>query len=289
MADQYPDSDTITEGIEFKHLQVPIHCHDELDSTMDEAWRLARENDKKRSLGQVIVADRQTEGRGRHGRNWFSPGDVGIWVSVLLKPKLPGHHLFPHLTVIASLSVVHAVREETDSDPRIRWPNDVVYGHPEKDPGSVQKFAGVLVETKQLGNQKRPRAVVGCGINVNMPQEKFPEEIRNEATSIRAQTGRQLDRNKLLKAYLQYLDKKLSQLYSHRHAEIDDEWSRFSAVINRRVKIRSDERLLTGTVQDVSLEKGLTLRMDEGGYRIFEPSHVEELRIVPVKKTEPSS
>jgi len=283
MEDTYPDPDVITQDLTFRHLQTPISCYDELESTMDEAWRLARENDRTRSLGQVIVADRQTAGRGRHGRHWHSPGGTGIWVSTLLKPKLPGHHLYPHLTVIAALAVVHAVESETDADPRIRWPNDAVFGAPDREDGSVLKFAGVLVETKQLGNQKRPRAVVGCGINVNIDQADFPEDIRDEATSIKAHTGNPLDRNQLLRAYVQSFDEKLSQLYGHRHAEIDEEWSRYSAVVNNRVQIRSDERLLTGTVQDVSLENGLTLRMDEGGYRIFEPSHVDELRIVPMK------
>lgn len=279
----YPDSEAISDSLSLKHLQTPVHCYDEVDSTMEEAWRVSEKKDTSRSLGQVVVADRQTEGRGRHGREWYSPEGGGIWVSVLLKPKLPGQHLYPHLTVVSALSVVQSVRETTGTSPRIRWPNDVVYDARTPD-DNVRKFSGVLVETRQLGHKKRPRAVVGCGINVNIPQDDFPEEIQDEATSVQAETGREVDRTELLRKYLKQLDQKLSQLYRHEHSEIDEEWSSFSAVLNRRVRIRSDERLITGTVKDVSLENGLTLQMDEGGYRIFEPSHVEELRLISMEE-----
>ena len=282
MDDSYPDSEAITKSISLKHLQTPVHCYDEVDSTMEEAWRISERKDTSRSLGQVIVADRQTEGRGRHGREWHSPEGGGIWVSTLLKPKLPGQHLYPHLTVVSALAVVEAVQSETDTDPRIRWPNDVVYDSSSEN-GVVRKFSGVLVETKQLGNTRRPRAVVGCGINVNIPADEFPKELKDEATSIQAESGQEHSRTDLLREYLQNFDQKLGQLYRHKHAEIDEEWSSHSAVLNKRVKIRAEERLITGTVKDVSLENGLTLQMDEGGYRIFEPSHVEQLRLVPMK------
>lgn len=282
MADSYPDSEVISSSLSLKHLQTPVHCYDEVDSTMEEAWRLSEEKDTSRSLGQVIVADHQTEGRGRHGRKWHSPEGGGIWVSTLLKPKLPGQHLYPHLTIVSALAVVDAVRSETDTEPRIRWPNDVVYDHTSEE-GTVRKFSGVLVETRQKGEIRRPHAVVGCGINVNIPQDDFPEHLQDEATSIQAETGQEQDRNHLLREYLRVFDQKLRQLYRHEHTEIDEEWSRHSAVLNKRVKIRSEERLITGTVKDVSLENGLTLQMDEGGYRIFEPSHVEELRLIPME------
>lgn len=284
----YPDAEEISSSLSLKHLQIPVHCYDEVDSTMEEAWRVSEKKDTSRSLGQIIVADRQTKGRGRHGREWHSPKGGGIWVSILIKPKLPSQHLYPHLTVVSALAVVQSVESETDTDPRIRWPNDVVYDGqtPEEN---VRKFSGVLVETRQLGNIRRPRAVVGCGINVNIPQDEFPKELQDEATSIQVETGQEQDRNALLQEYLTQLDRKLDLLYRHKHAEIDDEWSSYSAVLNKRVRIRSEERLITGTVKDVSLERGLTLQMDQGGYQIFEPSHVDELRLVPMKKSSTTS
>ncbi len=280
MKDDYPDVKNAVKDLSLKHLDSNVTCFDEVSSTMKKGWEIARDLPKDESVrGRVVVADHQTSGKGRQGRDWFSPKGMGIYVSILLQPPLPDHDLFPRLTVIGALGVVEMIEDQVDETPRIRWPNDVVFPDTDEVSG-VRKVAGILVETRQLGDRSPSRAVIGVGINVNTPADEFPENIRDESISLQMVAGRNLNRTELFRTFLKRFDENLSDLYSGENAKIDNKWTEYSAVLNRRVRVRVEGEFLTGTVEDVSLEQGLTLRLDEGGYRVLEPSHVELLRLM---------
>ncbi len=146
------------------------------DSTNLDAKRAENAPDKS-----VFLADMQTNGRGRLGRGWSSPKGSGIWMSILLKPE-NGILDVSQLTLIAGLAVSRTIDETT-----IKWPNDVLI--------SNKKVAGILTEAT-LENGKIKQIIVGIGINV--ANRDFPEELCDKATSIYVETGKILDREKLI-------------------------------------------------------------------------------------------
>lgn len=144
--------------------------------------------------GSVYFADEQTLGRGRGAHAWSSPPGSGLYVSVLLRPRIaPADILW--LSLAAGLAAQKAVREVTALEPDLRWPNDLLLGR--------KKFCGILTELNAEVTRVR-HAVIGIGINVHQPQ--FPEDLRDLATSLAIETGRNWPRQELLIALLQLLD-----------------------------------------------------------------------------------
>jgi len=152
-----------------------------------------READEGAPEGMVYVADEQTAGRGRGAHSWHSARGAGLYVSVLLRPKVaPADILW--LSLAAGLAVREAVHQVTSLDADIRWPNDLLFGK--------KKFCGILTELNAEVTRVR-HAVVGIGINVH--QENFPGELQPIASSLRSETGRSWARQDLLIALLQSL------------------------------------------------------------------------------------
>ncbi len=129
----------------------------------------------------IFLADMQTNGRGRLGREWSSPKGCGIWMSILLKPENEISDV-SQLTLIAGLAVSRVINGTV-----IKWPNDVLM--------SNKKVAGILTEATLEGGRIN-HIIVGIGINVN--NEDFPEELCDKATSIYIETGKVSDREKLI-------------------------------------------------------------------------------------------
>jgi BirA family transcriptional regulator, biotin operon repressor / biotin---[acetyl-CoA-carboxylase] ligase len=143
--------------------------------------------------GMVYLADEQSSGRGRGAHSWHSAPGAGLYVSILLRPRVaPADILW--LSLAAGLAVREAVRQITSLQADIRWPNDLLLGK--------KKFCGILTELNAEVTRVR-HAVVGIGINVH--QESFPGELGSIATSLRSETGRSWARQDLLLALLQSL------------------------------------------------------------------------------------
>jgi BirA family transcriptional regulator, biotin operon repressor / biotin---[acetyl-CoA-carboxylase] ligase len=150
--------------------------------------------------GSVYFADEQTVGRGRGAHGWSSPPGSGLYVSVVLRPRLaPADVLW--LSLAAGLAAQEAVRRTTALEADLRWPNDLLLGR--------RKFCGILTELNAEVTRVR-HAVVGIGINVH--QEGFPEELRDVATSLRIETGREWPRQELLLALLESLENEVAAL-----------------------------------------------------------------------------
>lgn len=146
------------------------------DSTNLDAKRAENVPDKS-----IFIADMQTSGRGRLGRDWSSPKGCGIWMSIYLKPKTDISDV-SQLTLIAGLAVSRAIKGTA-----IKWPNDVLFGS--------KKVCGILTEmTAEGGNIKH--IIVGVGVNVN--NRDFPEELRDKATSIYIETGTAPERESII-------------------------------------------------------------------------------------------
>jgi BirA family transcriptional regulator, biotin operon repressor / biotin---[acetyl-CoA-carboxylase] ligase len=152
-----------------------------------------READEGAPEGIVYVADEQTAGRGRGAHGWHSARGAGLYVSILLRPRVaPADILW--LSLAAGLAVRDAVHQVTSLQADIRWPNDLLFGK--------KKFCGILTELNAEVTRVR-HAVVGIGINVH--QESFPGELSLIASSLHTETGRSWARQDLLIALLQSL------------------------------------------------------------------------------------
>lgn len=142
--------------------------------------------------GAVAVTEEQTEGRGRFGRRWHSPPGVSLLFSILLEPSVETARL-PELSLVAGEACAGAIAAATGTTPEIKLPNDVLI--------SGRKVAGILAEARE------GRVVLGIGVNVNVPEDDLPTDVDVPATSLLAETGRELDRAELLVALLDRLER----------------------------------------------------------------------------------
>ncbi|MCR5656646.1 MAG: biotin--[acetyl-CoA-carboxylase] ligase [Butyrivibrio sp.] len=154
--------------------------------------------------GFLAVADRQDSGRGSRGRSWVSPAGYNIFMSIMLRPTIPMDKA-PGLTLVMAISIAQAVEDELTAagynleacGPQIKWPNDIVL--------NKRKICGILTELRP--QEKGYYVIIGVGINVNQPVEEFPEDIRQTAGSILAETGIKLQRSKLIAAAMKHFER----------------------------------------------------------------------------------
>ena len=155
--------------------------------------RLLGEDDPE---GAVVVADEQTEGRGRLGRQWVAPAGTSLLVSVLLRPDVAPARL-PELSLVAGRACAEAIAEVARLETEVKFPNDVLV--------RGRKVAGILAEASE------GRVVLGIGVNVSQAAGELPPEPRTPATSLRLETGRPVDRAKLLVALLDRLERRYDE------------------------------------------------------------------------------
>jgi BirA family transcriptional regulator, biotin operon repressor / biotin---[acetyl-CoA-carboxylase] ligase len=227
------------------------------DSTNDCCARLARQGAPE---GQLVVADTQTGGRGRLGRTWFSPAGQNLYLSLLLRPRVPAARL-PPLTLIAGAAIADVLVRAlagSGAGPRLKWPNDVEV---DTGDGQIRKLAGILTEMATEREQIR-HVVLGIGINVN--QSAFPAPLEGRATSLQFLSGRPHDRSRLLADLLDALEPAYDQALRDGGAAGLARW-RSLAALPRPCRIsRPQGEVLVGTAVDVDAEGALLVR-DESG------------------------
>lgn len=219
-----------------------------VDSTNRLARRLAEEGCPS---GTAVLADRQTAGRGRLGRSFYSPGGEGLYLSVVLRPKEPADKLM-QLTALAAVAACDAVENVCGVRPQIKWTNDLVLGG--------KKLAGILTELSVAPEDRRVRyAIVGIGVNVH--QTAFPDEISDTATSLKLHTDRDHSRNELAAALLR------SFFRMDGLRDIGAEMKRYAEnciTVGRRVQlVRADTRT-EALALAVQPDGSLLVRYDDG-------------------------
>lgn len=173
-----------------------------VDSTNTWARRLAAA--RRAPEGVVLVADGQQEGRGRHGRRWESPSGLGLYCSIVARPRLPAGRL-GMVTLAAGIAAAAAVRRLARVPAVLQWPNDLL--------ARGRKLGGILVETSTTGGGAAAAPVViGWGLNLGQSHEDFPVALRRSATSLRLEDGRTASRAALVGAFLSALEPLLAML-----------------------------------------------------------------------------
>ena len=170
-----------------------FHWLEETDSTNDRLKQLARQGAPH---GTVLIADRQTVGHGRMGRAFHSPGGVGIYFSLLLRPQCSPADLM-HLTCATAVAMCDAVEKAAGFRPGIKWTNDLVF--------QKRKLGGILTELGLSAKGTVDYCIIGIGINCRQKSGDFAEDIRNIAGSLAMVTGKDIDRAAVAAAMMEAL------------------------------------------------------------------------------------
>jgi BirA family biotin operon repressor/biotin-[acetyl-CoA-carboxylase] ligase len=227
------------------------------DSTNLQAKELAARGAPE---GTLVVAEEQTQGRGRRQRTWFSPPQQGIYASLILRPAIPPTEA-PRITLLAAVAAADTLLALTPLAVKIKWPNDILVGR--------RKIAGILTEIS-TGMDTVDYMVIGLGLNVNIPAGDFPEAFRSQATSILAETGAFFPRPLLLRRYLEYFEYYYDIFHSQGFEPVMQRWKALTEMLGRRIKVDTIGRQHVGEVSDFDQDGFLILR-DDGGesIRIF--------------------
>jgi BirA family transcriptional regulator, biotin operon repressor / biotin---[acetyl-CoA-carboxylase] ligase len=217
--------------------------------------------------GAVVIAEEQTAGRGRAGRKWLSERASGIYVTLLLRPKLAPVQA-PVLTILAGLSAHAAVREVTGLDVDLKWPNDLML--------EGKKLGGILTEMHAEPSQVR-FVIVGIGLNVN--QEKFPGELAGMATSLRAQTGKAHSRLEILVRLLRGFDSDYNRFLQEGVGSVVERFESVSSYARgKRVRVNNGTESYAGVTAGLGPEGLLQVQREDGRVTAVISGDVTEAR-----------
>lgn len=226
---------------------------DHIPSTNTVGKQILIEGDPEKIHGTVIIAEEQTGGVGRLGRAWISPAG-GIWITILIKPKIPVDHVFM-ITMAGSVAIARAIRKEFSLGALIKWPNDIYIGK--------KKIGGLLLELSAEADTVH-YCLLGIGIDVNNPVTDFAADLQRDISSISAEVGHDVDRASFLARILKEFENRLLLLESGEYEAITQEWKSLSATLENRVKIHTLKNSFEGEAIDIDEFGALIVKKDNG-------------------------
>ena len=258
------DADRISRSLKTRWLGKDMRIYDKVSSTNAAAIALVSSYPN----GTVILAETQTDGRGRLSRPWASPPG-GIWMSLVLKPIMPLNHVC-QINMAVSVALCRALFSLYGLNAGIKWPNDLLIRE--------LKICGILME---VGAQvdRLDYAVVGLGLNANNDLSQFPAEWRS--TSLAVELGHDIDRCDLICRILEEIEVAYENMGSN---EILKEWRSRSLTLNRQVRITSAAGDLVGQAVDLAEDGALILQIGEQQKRVLAGDCIH-LRATPAGAT----
>ncbi len=228
--------------------KIKIEALDKATSTNT----LVREKAKESGEGLVIVAGEQSAGRGRMGRSFFSPGDSGVYMSLLLKPAINPEDAV-QITTAAAVSVCKALERLGVSDSKIKWVNDIYIGN--------RKVCGILTESSfKCQGGTLDFAVLGVGINIYESCEGFPDEIKGIAGAVFYEKKENL-RNEFIAGFLNEFFGYYNTLSSKKHLK---EYKEKSFVLGKEITIIQGENIRNGKAVDIDENCNLVVELPDG-------------------------
>ena len=247
----------------------------ETDSTNTLALQRAGEPDAD---GLVILADVQTEGRGRFGQSWLSPRGASVLCSVVLlaeddtstaqngsAAQQAQTRTTAWLTQVSAVAACEAIRRATDVAPAIKWPNDLrVAG---------RKLGGILIESRTVGSlETQTRAwVIGIGINCLQHAGHFPPQLRETATSLELAASHAIDRTAVARELLRTLDDWLAPQHWCQTDRVHAAWLSHAEPIGQKVRLRRKGKDYAGWTVEVDPAGGLIVKLETGQQEWFDP------------------
>jgi len=246
----------VADGLQTEIFGRKIYYFDTIDSTQSFALRLAL---KPYENGSIVIAERQTRGKGRLNRRWISPKG-GIWLSILLKPDFEVSYvsLFP---IITSLALAKAIEKVLKLKPRLKWPNDVTLNN--------KKVAGILIEAS-IETNKIDYLIIGVGINFRIQPKMVSRLLKNSENFYGITTlvgkNKESDPVELLQKFLYELEQLYRKILSGNLKEIRNEWIKKSSTIGKNVTISTPTGLVKGKAVSID-ENGALLLSRKGKIR----------------------
>jgi len=243
----------VQRGLSTTYIGKRIFYFPELESTNIVAKEKAVHKTEGINEGTLIIAERQSAGKGRLGREWFSPAG-GIWLSIILYPQLPPSYI-PRITLMTAVAVVKAIKMCVQIEPQIKWPNDILINE--------KKVCGILTEMSaelDIINW----VVVGIGVNVNIDHREFPEDIQENTISLKEVSEKEILRVKLAQTFLQEFEKYYDKLKRKEFPSILEEWKLYSHTLGRKIRVDMGERIIAGEAVNINEEGALILKKEDG-------------------------
>jgi BirA family transcriptional regulator, biotin operon repressor / biotin---[acetyl-CoA-carboxylase] ligase len=250
-ADLPLDLNSIRQRLARQRLGTEFHYFAEIGSTNSHARRLAEQGARQ---GELVIADSQTDGRGRLGRYWVSPPNVNLYISFILRPKLPPARA-PQITLMAAVALAETLQSFLPVPPSIKWPNDITV--------NGKKLAGILTEVN-CGTESVEFVILGIGLNVNYPVDLMPEEIRQRATSVLVERQNKVSREDLLWRLIQDLDRCYGELEANGFAPLAPRWEAYFGWRGQRVRVELLDQVAFGIARGIDHDGALLLEDDHG-------------------------
>jgi len=223
-----------------------------VDSTNLVARHLAEEGHPSYT---TIIAEEQLRGRGRRGRDWYSPSYSGLWFSVILRPEMINPAAAAPVTLVTAASLASSLNKNQDLPVKIKWPNDLLI--------KSKKFGGILSEIK--GEPDRIEyLVLGIGLNINQQEENFPADIKTRATSLLLESGKVFDRTSLFLTLWKDLCRAYEVFLEEGFAPFRDQLLTYNSFLGQEVKVTWAGGSLEGVACDLDRD-GSLLIMDNKG------------------------
>ena len=246
------EADDIRSTLATTALGQRLYLYQELPSTNSEALALAQAGSPH---GTVVAAESQSAGKGRRTRSWYSPPGVNIYCSIVVRGMGQRRQLSEWLSWVpltSALAVSEAVQQTAAIPLTMKWPNDLLFHE--------HKVGGILCESSHVSADS-PIVVIGIGLNVNLPQELFPGELRDTATSLCEISGAPIDRNRLLAQLLTELEQGLEELTGHGSDRLRLAYLSRCHTIGKQVRIvTGEDQNLRGTAESISADGALQIR-----------------------------
>jgi BirA family biotin operon repressor/biotin-[acetyl-CoA-carboxylase] ligase len=249
----------ITDGLETRIIGKQAYYFDSIDSTQNQALTMTfdRENN-----GAVIIAEKQTSGKGRRGRRWESPKG-GIWLSVILHPDfdISIATLFP---LASALALSRSIEKTIKIKPELKWPNDITV--------KGKKVAGMLVDAS-LESNKIEALVLGVGINFDVDVKQIERSLNGTPNFYGADSLSQYNRNitpvKLVQSFLTELEMVYSTLNAGDVKKIIKEWTKKSSTIGKDVTINTEKERISGKAIRIDDDGALVIMENKKNRRVI--------------------
>ena len=257
--------EAIQSGLKTKRFGQTLHVYDRIESTNTTALALAEQGAPE---GTVILADSQTQGRGRMGRHWISPPNRNLYVSIILRPDGDPQRI-GLWSLAAAVAVARTIEQATTLPARLKWPNDIlIHG---------KKVSGLLLESA-IRNGRFKYLVLGVGLNVNLTRDVLPDSLRNSVTSLREELGRELDRTEILQRLLEQLENQHQSFRTEPPRKVLEAYRALSETLGRPVTVLDHAGEWTGEAVGLTPEGALILRRDDQKEIILRSEDVVHVR-----------
>lgn len=241
-----------------KHLadyaeDIKIETVDIIDSTNDEMKRRAEKGEREIAL---LVAEKQTKGRGTKGRSFFSPDGTGIYMSFLLRPAYTPQQC-TLLTTMAAVSSAKAIERVTGTKIKIKWVNDIYLNN--------KKAGGILTQSHLSKNGKEVEwAIVGIGINLSEPEDGFPEELKGIATTLNNKDNHIKNRliSEIINEFILYYQNLIQK-------DFIEEYSKRLLGLNEEITVKEAETEFKGIVTGIDDMCRLKIRLPDGREKVL--------------------